>query len=229
MNDFQELLKILDQVGPQNIWRPVYGPGNQCLAEGVGDIRDGLPDNMKRFDFRNRTVVDLGCNFGFYTFLVGRAGAAHVTGIDIDGRVIEGCRILKRLFQADNVSFIAADVANPPHLGPFDIGMMIDFIGKAKVLDGSLRHYLDALENLSRTEMIISLRPAYKIANHLNNDFHGLRAKYPETYVGEKVFRTLDYVRDRFRDRWEMTLVEQPTPSFDAEKATVQFLRKTSG
>jgi len=224
--DLCKLMKILRQVGPENIWRPVYAPGNILLSDGIGDIRDGLPDDLREFNFKDRTVVDLGCNFGYYTFIVKKAGAAHVLGIDKDRRIIRGCRILKRLFRADGISFLATDITDSHAIGTFDTGMMIDFIGKTMVTTGIIKEYLNALERVSEKNMILSLRPVYNVEIHLDNDFHGLAEKYPGHYIRKNSFFTIDYVREYFSSNWHMKTVFPERGSVDSEKHLIYFTRK---
>lgn len=224
--DLRKLMKILRQVGPENIWRPVYAPGNILLSEGIGDIRDGLPENLWKFNFKDKTVADLGCNFGYYTFMVKKAGASHVLGIDKDRRIIRGCRILKRLFHADGISFLVADIMDSRAIGTFDTGMMIDFIGKTMVTTGIFKEYLNALERVSEKNMILSLRSVYNVKKHLRNDFHGLAEKYPGDYIRKDSFFTIDYVREYFSSRWEMEIVFPERGQVDSEKHLFYFTRK---
>lgn len=229
MDELQELVEILRQVGPENIWRPVYSPGNKLLADGVGNFCNGLPKNLEQFDFKDKTVADIGCNFGYYTFIVKAAGARHVTGVDADSRIIAGCMILKRLFGVDGVSFLATDIADPNGIGTFHTGMMIDFIGKTMVRTGVFKGYLNALERLSEKEMILSLRPAYNVKKHLNGDFRLLEEKYPGDYIRDNSFFTIDYIRDRFRKDWHMEIVSPKNRSEGADKQILHFIRKHPG
>lgn len=228
MNGMQELTEILRQIGPQNIWRPVYTPDNRKLADGVGDPADGLPDNLQRISFKGKRVVDIGCNFGYYTFIVKKAGAGHVTGIDIDRRIIRGCEILKNMFQVENVTFLAMDVTASDNIGTFEMGMMLDFVGKKTITTGDFKTYLDVLERLSEKEMILSIKPVFHIKKHLNNDFEGLKEKYPGEYIQNNSFHTIDYVTDRFSDQWDIEIIS-PKKSFeDGSKETLYFTRKNS-
>lgn len=43
-------------------------------------------------DLRGKTVLDIGCNAGFYSLEMKRRGAAHVVGIDSDARYLEQAR-----------------------------------------------------------------------------------------------------------------------------------------
>lgn len=226
MDNLRRLEKILQQVGPQRIWRPVYGPGNKKLADGIGDQSDGLPQDLSRIDFRGKTVVDLGCNFGYYSFMVKKAGARHVTGIDRDPRIIQGCRLLKNLLRIEEITFVASDIAASNGIGSYDTGMMIDFIGKATVITGDFKDYLNVLERLSQKEMILSIRPKYDINKHLGNDIEGLSQKYPEDFLRHNQFHTLDYVYERFGPEWRMEIVSPASTPPGTKKETLYLKRK---
>lgn len=226
MDNLQQLKSILQQVGPENVWRPVYAPGNKKLADGIGDQDDGLPLDLSRIDFRGKTVADLGCNFGYYTFLAKRAGAKHVTGIDKDKRIILGCRILKEMLGVEDVSFLATDIAKPDGLGIFDTGLMIDFIGKRFVSTGAFKEYLNVLERLSRKEMILSIRPAYHVKKHLGGDFRGLSQKYPGGCIRNDHLYMLDYVLARFEHNWQMEIISPASTPPGTKKETLYLTRR---
>ena len=226
MDDLQRLKEILSEVGAGRIWRPVYAPDDTLLSQGIGDRWDGLLEVLRKIDFSGKTVGDLGCNFGYYTFMVKDAGARHVLGIDSDERVIEGCEILKRLYNIQDVFFKTADIAALDGIGVFDMGMMIDLIGKEKVKSGIMTTYLDVIERMSAKEMIFTIRPRYTIKKHLNHDFQGLSDKYPGVYIDGAYFSMLDYIRDRFRENWEMsTLSTEKERGFEG-KIALHFSRK---
>jgi len=228
MNGMQELTEILRQIGPQNIWRPVYTPDNRQLADGIGKPADGLPNNLHQINFKDKRVVDIGCNFGYYTFLVKKAGASHVTGIDIDRRIIRGCEILKNMFQVENVTFLAMDIAASDSIGTFEMGMMLDFTGKTMIATGVFRECLNILERLSKKEMILSIKPVFHIKKHLNSDFQGLKEKYPGDYIHNNSFFTIDYVLDRFSDRWDIKIIAPKKRAEGSDKETLHFIRKNS-
>ena len=218
MGNLQQLKEIIHQVGPEKIWRPIRVPGNGKLADGYGD--------QDRIDFQGKTVADIGCNFGYYVFLARRAGARHVTGIDIDARIIAGCRLLQKIYHLDGVSFLSADIKRLDGIGTFDTGMMIDFIGKEVVSSGFLNAFLDGLERLSQREMILSVRPAYHLAKHLNTSAVSLQRKYPGDYIRHNHFSTFDYVCDRFRRGWEMAVISAASLPSGTKKETLHFRRK---
>jgi len=226
LNKLTELKDILKTVGPQNIWRPVVVNGDDLLADGSGEACDGLAENLSKLDFQGKTVLDLGCNFGYYSFLARRAGARRVLGIDADARIIRGCEIIRVLNGVKGVSFRALDIIGAEGIGRFDIGLMIDLIGTQMIITGAAKALLDSLERLSEKEMVLTLRPRYHIGKKLAGDFQGLKEKYSEDYIRDDYFYAFQYVCNRFQANWEVSVL---SPQNDPEveyKQTLHFLRK---
>lgn len=226
MKSFKELQAIIRQTGEDAVWRPIFDHGQKLLAAGVGVEDDGLPSRLEGVVLKNKAVVDLGCNFGHYTFWASDQGAAHVLGIDIDPAVIKGCRILQNLREYQNVTFLAGDITSLSGLGPFDMAMMIDFIGKESVRTGLLVAFLDALEGMAGKEMLVTVRPVYRISKHLENDRRGLLGKYPSRYIEKDTFLTYEYIRERFEDVWQMRMLSSRHDPEGTSKETLHFTRK---
>ena len=226
LSGLAELKSILAEVGSAGIWRPVYDHRGQLLAGGVGDPADGLSDELPGRLFRGRRVVDIGCNFGAFSFMAARKGAGHVCGVDIDERIVRGCRILKQLLGYDNIDFMAADLRHLNTDRPFDLGMMIDFIGKTVIRDGFLTTCLDVIEAVSKHQMLFSVRPVYSISRHFDGDRRGLLAHYPADIAAPDHFLLLDYLEKRFRGSWQMRLLSARAEDFNDKKQTVLFSRR---
>ena len=226
MDKLAELKDILKTVGPQNIWRPVVVSTDLLLADGIGDPGDGLAENMGNLDLKGKTVLDLGCNFGYYSFLARSAGARRVLGIDADARVIRGCEIIAALNGVDRVAFLATDIVRAEGIGRFDVGLMIDLIGSQMILSGTARAVLDSLERLSQKEMVLTLRPRYHIPKKLAADFRGLKKKYPADHIRDNHFHALDYVRDRFKANWKANVISAQSDPQVEYKQTLHFVRK---
>jgi len=226
VDKIKELKEILTTVGAQKIWRPVVVNSDQLLADGIGETSDGLRDSDGSLDFEGKTVVDLGCNFGYYSFFARSAGASHVLGIDRDERVIRGCEILKALHDVDRVTFRALDITKADGIGIFETGMMVDIIGKDTIRTGTAKDLLNSLERLSQKEMLLTLRPRYHIEKKLQRDFQGLREKYPGNYIKNSYFYMLDYVRDRFNAAWEMHIISDQNDPEVESKQTLHFVKR---
>jgi len=225
VNKIKELEKILKSVGAQNIWHPVVVNGDKLLANGIGDPLDGIRDRDGVLNFEGKTVVDLGCNFGYYSFFARNAGASDVLGIDMDDRIIRGCEILKALHDVDRVNFRPLDITKANGVGKFDIGMMIDIIGRDKIRTGTAKEFLNSLERMCQKEMLLTLRPRYHIEKKLGMDVQRLREIYPADYIRNSYFYMVDYVRDRFKAAWEMHILSgQNDP--EGTKQTLYFIKR---
>ena len=225
MDKIKELEEILKSVGPQNIWHPVVVNDDKLVANGIGDPLDGIRDNNGILDFQGKTVVDLGCNFGYYSFHVRNAGAREVLGIDIDEQIIRGCEILKALYDVDRVNFRPLDITKANGVGKFDIGIMIDIIGRDKIRTGVAMDFLSSLERMSQKEMLLTLRPRYHIEKKLETDIQSFREKYPVEYIRNSYFYMVDFVRDRFKATWEMHILSGPNDP-EGTKQTLHFIKR---
>ncbi len=199
--------------------------GDKLLANGIGDPLDGIRDNNGILDFQGKTVVDLGCNFGYYSFHVRNAGAREVLGIDIDERIIRGCEILKALYDVDRVNFRPLDITKANGVGKFDIGIMIDIIGRDKIRTGVAMDFLSSLERMSQKEMLLTLRPRYHIEKKLGTDIQSFREKYPVEYIRNSYFYMVDFVHDRFKATWEMHILSGPNDP-EGTKQTLHFIKR---
>ncbi|MFL6516054.1 MAG: TIGR04290 family methyltransferase [Chthoniobacterales bacterium] len=93
-----------------------------------------LPD-----DLRGKTVLDIGCNGGFYSIEMKRRGAARVLGIDFDERYLAQARFAADSLGVD-IEFQQLSVYDVHHLGEkFDIVLFMGVLYH-------LRHPLLALD-----------------------------------------------------------------------------------
>jgi tRNA (mo5U34)-methyltransferase len=92
-------------------------------------------------DLTGKTVLDVGCNAGFYAFEMKRRGAARVVGVDTDERYLAQARLASSVLSLD-VEFLPLDVYRVAELGErFDL---VIFMGVLY----HLRHPLLALDRL---------------------------------------------------------------------------------
>ena len=128
------------------------GPWFQNLdLEGVRTapahvLGDYPADKFSRFshlvphDLTGMTVLDIGCNAGFYSFEMRRRGAARVLGIDTDARYLAQACFAAEVLDVDGVEFRQMGVYDVAALGErFDL---VIFMGVLY----HLRHPLLALD-----------------------------------------------------------------------------------
>ena len=107
----------------------------------------GYPENkFKRFrhvipeDLSGKSVLDIGCNAGFYSFEMKRRGATRVLGIDHDERYLEQARYAASVLGLKDIEFRRGEVWDVAALGErFDL---VIFMGVLY----HLRHPLLALD-----------------------------------------------------------------------------------
>lgn len=78
------------------------------------------------FDFKDKVVLDIGCNQGAMVFAL--AGTVkQAIGLDYEGKVINVCNVVKKLNGYRNVDFYLFDIDNDPH------DNILDFIPESGV------------------------------------------------------------------------------------------------
>ena len=91
-------------------------------------------------DLSGKTVLDIGCNAGFYSLEMKRRGAGYVLGIDSDERYLAQARFASRVLRMDGIEFRNLSVYDVGALGRrFDV---VIFMGVLY----HLRHPLLALD-----------------------------------------------------------------------------------
>ncbi len=201
-----KLRHLLERVGPENIWRPIVDKDGSLLVDGHEDMRDGSPDDLARVDFSGKHVLDLGCNYGYYSFLVKRLGAESVVGVDIDAEAIAGCRLLADLYGFTNVEFLISDIINIPLATKFDCAMLVNFIGKRSVCKGIVP-ILETLRRHSQGEILLTTRIKYNISHNLEASPKQLCEIYGEKYIRAGNLYLVEFIQDFFQDTMVMSFI----------------------
>jgi SAM-dependent methyltransferase len=113
-----------------------------------GAIRD-------RVDWRNKSVLDIGCNFGFYSFQASRAGA-RVRGIDKNENVIRTARLINDRVEMQDVQFEAAGVQSLPPV-EYDVIFYFSVQHQFDRSYAKLKKQINALWALTRERLFIEL------------------------------------------------------------------------
>jgi ribosomal protein L11 methyltransferase len=222
----RQLLQLLQQMGPENIWRPVEDERGRLLADGHEDMRDTAPTDLAAFDFQDKSVLDMGCNLGYYSFLAKTLGAGTVVGLDADPLAIQGCSLLSKLYREPDTRFICSDFLDFSSDRTFDVVLLINFIGKKSLVKG-IQPILDVCRKYAENYVIVSARCRYHIRRSLGVGRERIAAQYGEKYVQGEWFDTMLFLQDylggnltRLSPDYEDTTLKrtfllQPSPSQD--------------
>ncbi len=183
MTRSEELRRLVEAIGPGNIWRPICDDDGNMLVEGAGHDAESLPEAPpEHIDFSGKSVVDLGCNVGTFVCRAARLGARKAAGIDIDSNLVRCAEILAVQEGVDNVEFMVCDFNSPPE-EKFDVAMMFDIIGNTTIGNGQMHTFIKIMENWAAKELIISLKPVCKARKH----FHKTPQEFCELFPTENM------------------------------------------
>lgn len=173
-------------------------------------FRDAVPA-----DLQGRSVLDIGCNAGFYSLEMRRRNAGRVLGIDSDERYLRQARFAAARLGAD-VEFRRMSVYEIARLGErFDL---VIFMGVLY----HLRHPLLALdlihEHVARDMLLFqSLQRGKEEVTPVKDDY-----PFPE----QEVFNQPGYPRLHFVEK---SFSKDPTNWFIPNRAAVEAMLRSSG
>ena len=144
-------------------------------------------------DVRGKSILDIGCNAGFYSIEMKRRGAAAVLGIDSDGRYLAQARLAAELTGFEDIEFRQMDVFDVGSLGQkFDV---VIFMG----VFYHLRHPLLALDLIREHvagELLLfqSMQRGSKQVLQVEEDYdfaeaeHFFESAYPKLHFVEREY-----------------------------------------
>jgi tRNA (mo5U34)-methyltransferase len=166
-------------------------------------------------DLRGKTVLDIGCNAGFYSIEMKRRGAARVVGIDSDERYLAQARYAAEVLGAE-IEFRNMSVYDVGSLGErFDL---VIFMGVLY----HLRHPLLALDLLYDTvvkDMLIfqSMQRGSDVVSPLNPDYD-----FWETEIFQQPgFPQLYFIEERYS--------HDPTNWWIPNRACMEAMLRSAG
>lgn len=92
-----------------------------------GEDRSKTAELIFPDDLTGKTVLDLGCSYGFFCFEAKRRGAARVVGLDVDPDVIRKARILASILGLE-VEFRTLDIEVEPIADRFDYVLSLNLL-----------------------------------------------------------------------------------------------------
>ena len=159
---------------------------------------DALPT-----DLTGKSVLDIGCNAGFYSIEMKRRGAARVVGIDSDDRYLAQARLAAEALGFEGISFRNLSVYDVARLGErFDL---VIFMGVLY----HLRHPLLALDLIR--EHVAGDLMLFQTMQQGSNDvypvpedhpFHVPGTYRPPAYFDEPGYPKMHFIEREFAHDW---------------------------
>jgi ribosomal protein L11 methyltransferase len=213
----------LAAMDPAAVWRPVIGPDGEVLAKGSGPAPDDLAGYVSGVSFAGKSVLDLGANLGFYSFLAAKGGAKSVLGLDSDPVTVTGAELLAKLHDHDNAAFSVRDFLRDPPEDRFDLVLVIDFIGRGVVAKGRLDAVLDCAAKCACREIFLTFHPSYALSE-LDPDGSGLPQAYAP-FIRSGRFHLEEYVEARLRPEFIPRRIHEGRVGEYALKAAILYER----
>jgi tRNA (mo5U34)-methyltransferase len=154
-------------------------------------------------DLTGKSVLDIGCNAGFYSFEMKRRGAAEVIGIDSDDRYLEQARFAAAELGHEGVEFRNLSVYDVAKLGRrFDL---VIFMGVLY----HLRHPLLALdlirEHVAGELMLFQTMqqgPDDVLQVPEDHPFHVPGTTRPPSYFDNPAYPRMHFIERKFANDW---------------------------
>jgi len=187
---------------------------------------DRLTPRFRSMDFRDKRVVDLGCNIGYYSFLAGQLGARRVLGLDVGRGVVKVGAGLGRRHGAASVELRVADflAMEPPET--FDVALMIDVIGDNRVRNGRAGKMFDALARFAAPVSVVAIRPVFYVEEHMGVSPGRLRGRYPEAFLDQGRLLFLEWVKAEYGRVWDIQGLTDHDDEQSVAKQMLRFTRK---
>lgn len=166
-------------------------------------------------DLTGKSVLDVGCNAGFYAIEMRRRGAARVVGIDSDEGYLEQARF------AAEVSGVSIELQQ---LSVYDVGRLgerFDLVLFMGVLY-HLRHPLLALDLLA--EHVVKDTLVFQSMQRGSDDVAEIEEDYP--FSEEEIFHRASYPRLHFVER---SYASDPTNWWIPNRACVEAMIRSAG
>jgi tRNA (mo5U34)-methyltransferase len=187
---------------------------NIDLGDGIVTAPDHFLGDYPRFkfdrfaaalpaDLSGKSVLDIGCNAGFYSVEMKRRGAAHVVGIDSDDRYLAQARLACSALGFTDLEFRNLSVYDVAGLGErFDL---VIFMGVLY----HLRHPLLALD-LIREHVagdILLFQTMQRGSNATiavpeNHPFHMKGTFDPSPIFDDPAYPKMHFIERRYADDW---------------------------
>ena len=126
-----------------------------------------------------------------------------------------------------DVEFVVGNIENlNKNYNKFDIAMLVDYFGKHSIRKHKIKTLLNNLKLLSKKEILLVIRPTYKIREELGIEPWELAKIYPGKYIRGNYFDLIQCVKDQLDSDWTMHPISVLSAHYQKRIKLIQFLRK---
>ncbi len=168
----------------------VWTAPDHFLGDYPGEKFQRFAAHLPR-DLSGKSVLDIGCNAGFYSIEMKRRGAERVLGIDSDDRYLAQARLASGMLGHDGIEFRRLDVYDVGALGErFDVvifmGVLYHLRHPLLALDLIYEHVADGL--LIFQSMLRGSKQVLEVGENydFNDTEHFFESGYPKLHFVER-------------------------------------------
>ena len=166
-----------------------------------------------QFQFSGKSVLDIGCNSGQYSFHAKNLGAQTVTGIDVNEKRIYQAKMLA-LNEGLEVDFHIAGIEQVADFGKFDFVICIAVVTEVENVLGALRAIRDATNKTAIIEMDLA-RPLIYASSHKQwwkkdikvSRLARVAEMHRHKHVGWVVHPSIEMVAEIFGEEFELSFL----------------------
>jgi SAM-dependent methyltransferase len=166
---------------------------------------------LNKFDFVEKSVLDIGCNSGQYCLYAKQAGAKKVVGLDINKNRIYQAKMLA-LNENTDVSFNVAGIEHAINYGKFDIVICIAVVTEIENVLLALKSIRDITNKtailemqLARPFLYASLNKSWWKKNSKISRLGRVAEIHKHKHAGWVIHPTLELVLDIFGNDFELS------------------------
>lgn len=130
------------------------------------------------------TMLDIGCNMGYYSIKTALNGAKCVTGIDTHKPFLDMGRTIKEELKLDNLNFIQADFVG--YSGEFDIILCLNTMHHLKTED-EIEYWVENINAMSRKLAVFEVLRCDEGVQFIKNSIGNSKAHISHEYLIDKM------------------------------------------
>ena len=175
MREIQEFVKNTKFKGYQGITLPY---GVQIQGENLKDTADFIfPKSLKR-----KSVLDIGCNYGYFCHEAKKRGANEVVGLEVNKKTAKIAKKISSLI-GDGVEIINGDIKNLDFKKRFDIILLLNVI----------HHLINPFEIMEKISKICNDVVIVELPSPSDEGFLARTGKYTKKFIDMNIYEKIVY------------------------------------